>query len=128
MAVQGTGRLIHGRPGWGRMGAVLVILRFRYDEETSGHAQLDLSDCLVGFEAQPGFVSGTVGRAVDDPTIWVLETRWANVGAYRRALSSYDIKMSVVPLLSNAIEEPSAYEVIVGEGATDPNDPKPRGT
>jgi hypothetical protein len=59
---------------------------------------------------------------MDDPEIWVLVTSWEHVGAYRRALSSYDIKMHVVPLLSYAIDEPSAFEVLVGEGATEPNE------
>ena len=60
----------------------------------------------------PGYVDGRIGRNLDDPTLWVLTTRWENVGAYRRALSSYDVKLQAVPLLSRAIDEPSAYEVV----------------
>ena len=62
--------------------------------------------------ARPGYVEGQVGRNVDDPALWVLTTRWENVGAYRRALSSYDVKVHAVPLLSRALDEPSAYEVV----------------
>ncbi len=40
----------------------------------------------------------------------MLTTRWENVGSYRRALSSYDVKLHAVAVLSRAIEEPSAYE------------------
>ena len=36
-----------------------------------------------------------------------------HVGAYRRALSSYDVKVGAVPLLSRALDEPSAYEAVV---------------
>ena len=61
---------------------------------------------------RPGYVDGQVGRNLDDPTLWVLTTRWENVGAYRRALSSYDVKLHAVPLLSRAVDEPSAYEVV----------------
>ena len=61
---------------------------------------------------RPGYVDGQVGRNLDDPTLWVLTTRWENVGAYRRALSSYDVKLHAVPLLSRALDEPSAYEVV----------------
>jgi hypothetical protein len=53
-----------------------------------------------------------VGRNLDDPTLWLLTTRWENVGAYRRALSSYDVKLNAVPLLSRAVDEPSAYELV----------------
>jgi len=35
--------------------------------------------------------------------------------------------MYVVPLLAHAIDEPSAYEVIIGDGATTPNSVRPRG-
>ena len=62
------------------------------------------------------YLSGNVNWAnVDDPELWVLTTRWQNVGAYRRALSSYDVKVTAVPLLSRAIDEPSAYEPLTGE-------------
>ena len=61
---------------------------------------------------RPGYVDGRVGRNLDDPTLWVLTTRWDDVGAYRRALSSYDVKLQAVPLLSRAVDEPSAYEVV----------------
>ena len=57
-----------------------------------------------------GFVSADVARNVDEPTLWTVTTRWKNVGSYRRALGSYDAKMIVAPLLSLAIDEPSAYE------------------
>jgi hypothetical protein len=42
----------------------------------------------------------------------VLTTTWEHVGAYRRALSSYDVKLNAVPLLSRALDEPSAYELV----------------
>ena len=32
------------------------------------------------------------GRNLDDPTLWVLTTHWADVGSYRRALSSYEVQ------------------------------------
>jgi quinol monooxygenase YgiN len=108
-------------------GPVLVISRFRYDADSAARAGDELASCLRQFADRPGYVRGAVGRAVDDPTLWVLATTWEHVGAYRRALSSYEIKVHVVPLLSYALDEPSAYEVIVGEGATVPNEAGSRG-
>jgi hypothetical protein len=49
------------------------------------------------------------------------------VGAYRRALSSYDVRVGAVPLLSRALDEPSAYETLIGEEATPPNEARARG-
>ena len=54
---------------------------------------------------------GRVGRAADDPTQWVLTTEWTGVGAYRRSLSSYDVKVDAAPLLSLGAR-PSAFEVL----------------
>lgn len=91
---------------------MLVVNRFRVPEEdaASFRAEVEAAHALLG--QRPGYVDGTVGRNVDDPTLWVLQTRWADVGSYRRALSSYDVKLGAVPLLSRAVDEPSAYEVV----------------
>jgi hypothetical protein len=42
----------------------------------------------------------------------VLVTTWENPGAYRRALSSYDVKLHAVPVLGRAVDEPGAYEIV----------------
>ena len=39
-------------------------------------------------------------------------TTWEGPGAYRRALSSYDVKLRAVPVLGRALDEPGAYEVV----------------
>ena len=66
--------------------------------------------------AWPGFRSGRIGRAADDPSYWIMATEWEHVGAYRRALSAYEVRVHAVPLLSLAVDEPSAYEVLVSTG------------
>jgi quinol monooxygenase YgiN len=106
---------------------VLAISRFRYDEAQTADAAAELSRCLDGLGACQGFLAGSVGRALDDPGLWVLQTQWDSVGSYRRALSSYQIKMTVVPVLARAVDEPSAFEVVVGPGATKPNEARARG-
>jgi hypothetical protein len=50
---------------------------------------------------------------VDDPHLWTLTTSWESVGAYRRALSDYQVKLVAVPLMYRAIDEPSAFEPLV---------------
>jgi len=109
---------------------MLVVSRFRYPDAEVEPALAELNSCVEHFSSLPGFVSGTVGRALDDPSLWLLTTTWQDVGSYRRALSSYDVKAQVVPLLARAIDEPSAYEALAGVGAddaTEPNVAKPRG-
>jgi hypothetical protein len=115
-------------------GALLVVTRFRVGVDTGPDAgpeagvrgsgappedraevdrfRHDVHAAHEALAARPGYVRGHVGRNLDDPALWVLTTTWVNVGSYRRALSSYDVKVSAVPLLSRAIDEPSAYETI----------------
>ena len=70
--------------------------------------------------ARPGFVAGRIGRNVDDPELWVLDhpsgtTSAPTAGPCRRTTSSW----TAVPVLSRALDEPSAYEAV--EPGTDLN-------
>lgn len=89
---------------------MLVVNRFRAgDDPAALRADLELVHGLLA--AKPGYVDGWIGRNLDDPDLWTLATRWEHVGAYRRALSSYELKLQM-PVLMRAIDEPSAYEVV----------------
>lgn len=103
---------------------MLVVNRFRVEVDDESF-RADVQGALDVLAARPGYVDGHVGRNLDEPTLWVLATRWDGVGSYRRALSSYDVKVGAVPLLSRAIDEPSAYEVLGNEA--DLNTAWPRG-
>jgi hypothetical protein len=91
---------------------VLVVSRFRVPVEEGEAFRAGLAAAHAVLAECAGYVDGRIGRNLDDPTLWVLTMRWDNVGAYRRALSSYDVKLQAVPLLSRAVDEPSAYEVV----------------
>lgn len=94
---------------------MLVVNRFRAEADDAEVFRADLERALNVLSARPGFEDGRLGRNVDDPSLWVMVTRWANVGSYRRALSSYEVKMDAVQTLSRAIEEPSAFEALDGD-------------
>jgi len=91
---------------------VLVVSRFQVPVEDGEAFRADLTKALDVLAERSGYVDGRIGRNLDDPSLWVLTTRWENVGAYRRALSAYDVKLNAVPLLSRAVDEPSAYELV----------------
>jgi len=91
---------------------VLVVNRFRVPEIDGERFRAEVTEAHAALSEQKGYLDGSIGRNVDDPTLWALVTRWQNVGAYRRALSSYDVKLRAVALLGRAIEEPSAFEVV----------------
>ena len=89
---------------------MLVVNRFSVPEEQAAEFRRDLERARVALSKRPGHLSSAIGRNVDDPTLWALVTTWEHVGAYRRALSAYDVKLHAVPVVRRAIEEPSAYQ------------------
>lgn len=94
------------------MTAVIVVSRFRVSAPEA-EAFRGLAEAAHEALAQrPGYLHGSVGRNLDDATLWSIVTWWENVGSYRRALSAYDVKLNAVPLLSRAIDEPSAFELV----------------
>ena len=92
---------------------MIVVNRFRVTEAEATSFRSDLERAHEMLAVQDGYVAGHVGRNVDDPGLWLLTTEWEGPGAYRRALSAYDVKMAAVPTLSLALDEPSAYEAVV---------------
>ena len=87
-------------------------MRFRVPEP-EGVSFLDDAHAALRVLAQrAGYVDGGIGRATDDPQLWLMTLRWDDVGSYRRALSSYDVKVAAVPLLSTALDEPTAFELL----------------
>lgn len=94
---------------------MLVVTRFVVPEDGGERFLADARRALAALSARPGYRSGRVGRAVDDPTAWVVQSEWDGVGAYRRALSAYEVKVDAAPLLGLARDEVSAYEVLVAD-------------
>ena len=91
-------------------GRVLVVNRFRVPAAEGAAFRVDLERARAALADRPGHLDSRIGRNIDDPELWVLTSTWEHVGAYRRALSTYDVKLHAVPVLYRAIDEPSAYE------------------
>jgi hypothetical protein len=104
---------------------MLVINRFRRGARIETDLRSGLEEALAALSEQRGFLDGHVGRNVDDPDLWVLQTRWQGPGAYRRALSAYDVKLRAWEHMVHALDEPSAYEIV--QPGEEPNRPEPRG-
>ncbi len=94
---------------------MLVVSRFRVETATEERFAGDLESALTLLAGQPGCEDGRLGRNLDDPGLWVLVTRWADVGSYRRALSSYDVKLALGVVSGRMVDEPSAYETETGD-------------
>jgi hypothetical protein len=96
----------------------LVVNRFIVDDELAFVPRAEAA--LAALAGRPGYRSGGFGRSVDEPERWCLVTRWESVGAYRRALSAFEVKVEATPLLAESVDEPSAYEVLL---AAEPGGP-----
>lgn len=85
---------------------MLAISRFA----DQGSAFREEAEAVVEWwSARPGCLGIELVRNLDDPGLWAIVGRWESVGAYRRSFNGYDAKMLLTPLLSRAVDEPSAY-------------------
>ncbi|MFF0345371.1 antibiotic biosynthesis monooxygenase family protein [Kribbella sp. NPDC004875] len=89
------------------------MIRFRVGVAGQGEFGERVRAAVEVLAKQKGFVAARVGRNVDDPELLALNLEFENVGSYRRALSPFEVKMVAVPLLSEALDEPTAYEELL---------------
>ena len=87
-----------------------MVIRFRVRDVQQEEFLERLGVAVEVLSRQQGFVAARAGRNADDPELLALSMEWENIGSYRRALSPYEVKLAAVPLLSQAIDEPTAYE------------------
>jgi quinol monooxygenase YgiN len=92
---------------------VIAVTRFEVAADEADGFLAEARAALAAFEACEGYVRGRIGRSPDQPTAWVMTTEWVGVGAYRRGLSAYDVKVTATPLMARAKDEPTAFEVLV---------------
>ncbi len=89
---------------------MLVVTRHR-PPVSAAEAFLEQADgAILALSAQPGCESAEVLCDLDSGSEYLIVTRWRDVGSYRRALSSFEVKVAAVGLLSTALDQPSAFE------------------
>lgn len=91
---------------------VLVVARLRPTGHDESAFLAAVGEAVRALRARPGHVSSRIGRALEDPQLWVLVSEWESVGSYRRALSSYDVRMAGGALFGAVIDEPTAFEEV----------------
>ncbi|MFB9909204.1 antibiotic biosynthesis monooxygenase family protein [Allokutzneria oryzae] len=92
---------------------MLLVCRFAVTEAEVETFTARARRALELLTAQPRCLSGRLARATDEPDRWVLVVEFESVVAYRRALSPFDVREHVIPLLSEALpDEPAAYEIL----------------
>ncbi|MEV6346566.1 antibiotic biosynthesis monooxygenase [Actinoplanes sp. NPDC051851] len=91
---------------------MLVLNRFLVPDDTQDGFLARAHAALAALAQCHGYRSGRLTRALEDTTHWTLVTEWESVGAYRRALGAFDVKVHATPLLATALDEPSAFETL----------------
>lgn len=96
---------------------MIALSRFQVPPADAEEFRRQAEAAVAVLTGMPGLVSIDLARNLDDPTLWTVTSRWQDVGSYRRSLQGFEARSVVVPLLSRAIDEPSAYEQpdLVGE-------------
>jgi hypothetical protein len=93
---------------------VLLVCRFTVLEADVADFTARANRALGLLTAAPGCRRGLLSRSTDEADRWVLTVEFDSVVAYRRAMSPFDVREHVVPLLSEALaDEPAAYEPLL---------------
>jgi quinol monooxygenase YgiN len=93
---------------------MLLICRFDISPDGEQDFVRRARRALALLSAAPGCQHAELARAIEQPERWVLTARFDSVVAYRRALSPFDVREHVIPLLSEALaDEPATYETLI---------------
>ncbi|QFZ17310.1 antibiotic biosynthesis monooxygenase family protein [Saccharothrix syringae] len=97
---------------------MLLVCRFTVPEASTGAFTERVDRALALLTAQPGCRRAQLSRSTDEDERFVLTAEFDSVVAYRRALSPFEVREHVVPLLSEAdTDGPAAYEpLLVADG------------
>lgn len=89
---------------------MIVVTRFEVAESDTEAFVGQAEAAIAVLRRRDGLRSLDFARNLDEPRLWTITSRWDDVGSYRRALSGIESRSVVVPLLSRAVDEPTAYE------------------
>jgi len=88
---------------------VFAISRFRVTSDRTADFTDRAQAAVDFFLGCRGCEGAWLLQNLDDPELWTITSRWADVGSYRRSFNGYEAKVVLVSLLSEAIDEPGAY-------------------
>ncbi|MGJ3507119.1 putative quinol monooxygenase [Enemella sp. A6] len=86
-----------------------TIHRFRVPADDVAPLRDGVEALLAHWRTNPGWLDGGLTRNLDEPDLWLLWARWADVGAYRRIGLGGPAKTMWLPVMKWVIDEPSAY-------------------
>jgi len=90
---------------------MLAMSRFRVQAQAEADFRARAERAVEFLAGCEGNLSAELLRNLDEPQLWCIVSTWRNVGSYRRSFNGNPAKMVLVPLLSEAIDEPSAFDL-----------------
>jgi hypothetical protein len=91
---------------------IAVIAQLVVPADARGHFDQGCERMVELCGESPGFLSSELGQSTDSLEDFTLIHRWADVGAYRKFLGRYDIKLEVIPFLSTFTKDSVTVEII----------------
>ena len=91
---------------------MLVITKHRVAQSELREWLEIAKSAIAPLASRPGCGGVRIGLATDEPDLIAIVSQWESVGAYRKALSNFEVKAQSIPFLSTAIDESSAFEVV----------------
>lgn len=91
---------------------MLFVTRHRVPPEASAEFEAAVASATAALRTRPGFVAAQAGRCLDEPELWVLTWTWESIGTGRRAMTSGETRMALMPVMVSALDEPSAFELV----------------
>lgn len=71
------------------------------------------STWLTALAKLPGWISGSVGRSVDEVDHWLILQQWQDVGSCRRGLSTSELRPIAFELAQSNISSVSTFETLL---------------
>lgn len=91
---------------------MLMICRFVVDAADAPAFLARANRALELLTVQESCLGGQLAQSTDAAEHWVLVVRFDSVVGYRRAMSPFEVREHLIPLLSEAVvDEPAGYEV-----------------
>lgn len=68
---------------------------------------------LIALAQLPGWVSGSLGRSVDEVDTWLIQQEWQDAGSCRRGLSASQLRPIAFAIAQSNISEISTFEQLL---------------
>ena len=91
---------------------LVVVIRFVIDSDEAVAFTSSAQSVADVLAVRDGCTEVAVCRSTDDRGHWLISTRWASVGQYRRAMSAIDVRAQCIPFFGSAVDELTVYEVL----------------